>query len=281
LDEPFLSIIAGPNGSGKTTLTQWLRSRSIELGEYINPDDIASELDGSCEERTAEAQIIADHRREACINAKRSFSFETVMSHPSKIDILRRAKEKGFFVQLFFVGTDDPQTNIERVALRVAQGGHDVPTDRIVARWLRTMMLLPEAVRSADRVAIFDNSATFAGELDALKQRRRNAEERWRPNSFAWKWLALAKRRRDHLVELYNNGLWRRYFQELVLKYHLRDAIKEVERWEQAVQDVGPRLVFWQDSVHQGMPPRVQQFPPIPKWVQYHLFEPLDIDPIG
>jgi predicted ABC-type ATPase len=117
------------------------------------------ELQGSYDERVRQAQVIADRRREACIEAKRSFSFETVMSHPSKVDILVRAKAAGFFVQLFFVGTDDPQTNIERVALRVAQGGHDVPRDRIVPRWKRTMALLGDAIRTADRSFLFDNSA--------------------------------------------------------------------------------------------------------------------------
>lgn len=81
------------------------------------------------------------------------------MSHPSKIDILVRAKAAGFFVQLFFVGTDDPRTNIERVALRVAQGGHDVPQDRIVSRWNRTMALLHRAIEASDRSFLFDNSA--------------------------------------------------------------------------------------------------------------------------
>jgi len=158
-------MIAGPNGAGKTTLTRFLRQRDIEFGEYINPDDIASELQGSYDERVRQAQIIADRRRDACIEAKRSFSFETVMSHPSKIDILVRAKAAGFLVQLFFVGTDDPQTNIERVSLRVAQGGHDVPLDRIVPRWNRTMALLSSAIKASDRSFLFDNSA--AGSIDA------------------------------------------------------------------------------------------------------------------
>lgn len=163
-------MVAGPNGAGKTTLTKWLREQGVDFGEYINPDDIARELgvrDGGLEPavtvlqppRITRAQMIADGRRDACIEARRSFSFETVMSHPSKVDLLVRAKKAGFFVQLFFVGTDDPQTNIERVALRVAQGGHDVPEDRIVARWHRTMALLERAVRVADRAFVFDNSA--------------------------------------------------------------------------------------------------------------------------
>jgi predicted ABC-type ATPase len=153
-------MIAGPNGSGKSKLTKWQREQGVEFGEYINPDDIAATLEGSYEARVAEAQEIADRRRAECIRERRSFSFETVMSHPSKIEILHQARGQGFFVQLFFVGIDDPRTNIDRVALRVVEGGHDVPADRIVARWHRTMEALSSAVLAADRSFIFDNSET-------------------------------------------------------------------------------------------------------------------------
>jgi replicative DNA helicase len=166
LSEPFLLMIAGPNGSGKTTLTQHLLRKDIDLGEYINPDDIAAGLTGTLAERTKQAQLIADKQRDECISAKRSFSFETVMSHPSKIEILVRAKEAGYTVFLYFVGTDDPQTNIERVALRVAQGGHAVPDDKVRDRWLRTMTLLQQAIRSSDRSYIFDNSVV--GTIDTV-----------------------------------------------------------------------------------------------------------------
>jgi predicted ABC-type ATPase len=158
LDEPFLLMIAGPNGAGKTTLVRWLRQRGIGFGEYINPDDIAQELNGSYDARVREAQSIADRRREACIQSRRSFSFETVMSHPSKVDILLRAKQAGFFVQLFFIGTEDPQISADRVALRVAQGGHDVPRDRIAPRWFRTMNQLFSAIEQSDRAFVFDNT---------------------------------------------------------------------------------------------------------------------------
>lgn len=159
-------MIAGPNGAGKTTLTRVLREKGIDFGEYINPDDIANELEGTYDERVKRAQTIANHRREACIEAKRSFSFETVMSHPSKVDVLVQAKAVGFFVQLFFVGTDDPRTNVERVALRVSQGGHDVPPERIVPRWNCTMELLHRAIIVSDRSFLFDNST--AGQLGAI-----------------------------------------------------------------------------------------------------------------
>src|SRR5262249_18694599 len=152
-------MVAGPNGAGKTTLVRWLRQRGIDFGEYINPDDIAQELEGSYDHRVRRAQSIADRRRDACIQSKRSFSFETVMSHPSKVEILLRAKQAGFLVQLFFIGTEDPQISVERVALRVAQSGHDVPTDRIAPRWFRTMSQLSAAIQASDKAFVFDNTS--------------------------------------------------------------------------------------------------------------------------
>jgi predicted ABC-type ATPase len=82
-----------------------LQAQGLELGEYINPDDIAATLEGSYEDRVRAAQTIADDRREKCIAARQNFAFETVMSHASKIDIMRRARVAGFHVTLFFVGS--------------------------------------------------------------------------------------------------------------------------------------------------------------------------------
>lgn len=153
-------VIAGPNGSGKTTLTRYLQARGIEFGEYINPDDIAASgnVQGSYDERVRAAQQIADERREDCIAVGRDFAFETVMSHPSKIEVMRRARAAGFHVTLFFVGTDDPRINIARVNARVALGGHSVPDELIVQRYYRTMNALAEAALTANRTVVFDNS---------------------------------------------------------------------------------------------------------------------------
>jgi predicted ABC-type ATPase len=132
-------MVAGPNGAGKTTLVRTLRQTGVEFGEYINPDDIACELLGSYDDRVRQAQVIADRRREACIEAGHSFSFETVMSHPSKIDILARAKAAGFFVQLFFVGIDDPQTNSNASGYGLRRADTTYPVTRScragTARW--------------------------------------------------------------------------------------------------------------------------------------------------
>src|SRR5262245_395775 len=137
-------VIAGPNGSGKSSLTRHLQKQGYDFGEYINPDDIAAELQGSYEERVRQAQGLAEKRRQHEISTRRSFSFETVFSHPSKLSELDDARKAGFEVILMFIGVDDPAVNVERVRSRVQVGGHDVPEDRIVARYYRTMGFLAD-----------------------------------------------------------------------------------------------------------------------------------------
>lgn len=162
---PTLIVIAGPNGSGKTSLTRFLQQQGYDFGDYINPDDIAKDLTGTYEERVRQAQVLADERRKEAISAGRSFSFETVFSHPSKLDDLEAARAAGFQVILFFIGVDGPNVNLERVRTRVALGGHDVPEDRIAARYTRTMSLLIEMVKRVDRAVIFDNTVQSSDPL--------------------------------------------------------------------------------------------------------------------
>ncbi len=85
-------------------------------------------------------------------------AFETVMSTPAKIDFIARAKEQGYFVRVFFIGTSDPRINAARVAGRYMEGGHSVPIDKIVSRFARSMANLSVAIRLADRAYVYDNS---------------------------------------------------------------------------------------------------------------------------
>lgn len=86
------------------------------------------------------------------------FSYETVMSHHSKIDFLKSAKHKGYKIYLYFVSLIDPQLNIGRVATRVNLGGHNVPSDKVESRYYRSMDNLFDAINIADKSYIFDNS---------------------------------------------------------------------------------------------------------------------------
>lgn len=151
-------MIAGPNGSGKSTLIAHLRRAGIDFGEYLNADDIARGLEGEPADVARSAQVEVRERRQAALSENRSHSFETVMSHPSHIDHLRAAKAAGFTVMLYFVATDDPRINQGRVTNRVLHGGHDVPRNRIVSRYHRSLANLPAAIAVADGGIVFDNS---------------------------------------------------------------------------------------------------------------------------
>ncbi len=131
----------------------------IDFGIYINPDEIALSLDMPEPQRSAQARSIADFQRDTCLKQKKSFSFETVMSHPSKVELMIHAHDAGYDITLYFVGTSDPEINVRRVEGRVSAGGHDVPHDRIRARYRRSLSLLSHAALVARRTVVFDNSA--------------------------------------------------------------------------------------------------------------------------
>lgn len=160
-------MVAGPNGSGKTTLIRTLRaSRDIALPEhYINADDLKRER--GLQDRPA--QQLAEAMRMEAIAQRRSLMYETVMSHPSKIAELQAATVAGYATTVIFVATNDPAINIERVALRVADGGHPVPQDRIRARHARSIALAPSAIALAGHAYIYDNTAWGAAAPQQLQ----------------------------------------------------------------------------------------------------------------
>ena len=158
VERPALLVIAGPNGSGKTTLKERFDRQGIDFARHINPDEIALELPGDDAVRTRAAQIRADQLRAKYLAERVSFSFETVMSHPSKVEFMRQAKAAGYFVVLYFVGVEDPSISVARVSDRVSKGGHDVPVTKVRSRYENSMRLLADAVGAADRVYVFDNS---------------------------------------------------------------------------------------------------------------------------
>ena len=159
--KPALLVIAGPNGAGKTTVTARLREDHWSEGvEYLNPDEIARDRfgDWNSPESVLSAARWADARREDLLAAGAGIAFETVLSTPAKIDFIARARERGYFVRLFFIGTTDPRINAARIAGRFMEGGHAVPIDKVVNRFARSMANLSPAIRLADRAYVYDNS---------------------------------------------------------------------------------------------------------------------------
>lgn len=151
---PILFALAGPNGAGKTTFYgAHLAPAGFRL---VNADELARELDIS----PYEAAEVASQLREALVEQRESFVFETVFSDPvgDKRAFLRRAADSGYTVVLCFIGLASPELSEERVAMRVLQGGHDVPSDKLATRFGRTLENLRQAIHELPYVLVFDNS---------------------------------------------------------------------------------------------------------------------------
>lgn len=137
---------------------------------------------------------IIDYIRLEFLRLKISFTFETVMSHISKVEFLQEAKRQGFKTYLYYVSTVDPMINIARVKYRVSVGGHPVPEQKIVERYYRSMDLLMQAVDASDRTYLFDNSsngekAAFIAEIQSAETLKMNPELQQLPWWFAEKVL--------------------------------------------------------------------------------------------
>lgn len=105
------------------------------------------------------ASVCADFIRKKLLEYKKSFTFETVMSSYDKIELLKVSKSLGYRNYLYYISTSDPSINVSRVNNRVSFKGHDVPEDKIISRYYRSLGFLKEAVKLSDRAYIFDNSS--------------------------------------------------------------------------------------------------------------------------
>lgn len=102
--------------------------------------------------------VLADLIRHELISKKESFSFETVFSHPAKLDLISLAKQNNYKVYLYFIGTETPLMNLERVRDRVKKGGHPVAAEKIEKRYFLTMNLLIDMIKKVDETYLWDNS---------------------------------------------------------------------------------------------------------------------------
>jgi predicted ABC-type ATPase len=161
VQQPVLWLIAGPNGAGKTTYYRNVASRHFRA-PFINADLIARERYGrhpkSDREMLAAAEE-AERCRNGAIRSGRSFVAETVLSHPSKLELIERARQAGYYVRLTFVGVSDPALCVLRVSARLEGGGHGVPLEKITERYTRSIGIARQAVGLAHWAMVLDNTS--------------------------------------------------------------------------------------------------------------------------
>jgi len=148
--KPEIIVFAGPNGSGKSTITKLAKV----IDPYINADDIKRTIHCS----DMEAALKAEELRENALSKQSDFTFETVLSTERNINLLKRAKEQGYFIRCIYVLTDNSEINEIRVLARESHGGHGVPAEKIRSRYDRCLKLIPELVKICDVMHIYDNS---------------------------------------------------------------------------------------------------------------------------
>ncbi len=157
--QPTLVVLAGPNGAGKSTFFE--RRLRVTGLRFVNADllalAIAPEDPAGASYAAARA---ADAERRALVTEGESFCMETVFSDPAgdKLAFLREAMTAGYRVVLLFIGLDSPELSQARVISRVAQGGHDVPDEKLFSRFPRTLANLAQAARFVDETRLYDNS---------------------------------------------------------------------------------------------------------------------------
>lgn len=199
LQKPVAFVVAGHNGSGKSTLWYERLVHQLQI-PLINADRLTLSILPPVSNRTSNLPIWAQQLRDKdirwqllsqegvlafislVVEKRMSFAFETVFSHwkklpdgtfESKADIIRTLQGKGYFVVLLFVGLASVELSILRVATRRSQGGHDVPTNRLRARYPRTQMAVGHSASLADMTIMFDNSSSLRTAFALVRAQRK------------------------------------------------------------------------------------------------------------
>ncbi len=164
---PTVYIIAGPNGAGKTTFARrFLTGDNLGM-EFVNADSIAQGLAPYAPETAAIAagRLMITRLRELSARAE-SFAFETTLSGRAYVPFLKTLRASGYRIELDFLWLPFPEQSINRVAKRVTQGGHHIPTEVIRRRHSKGLRNLFQVYRPhLDRWAVLDNTHSPAQEI--------------------------------------------------------------------------------------------------------------------
>jgi predicted ABC-type ATPase len=160
---PFVFVLAGVNGAGKSSVGGAMLA---EHGlAWFNPDSFARELAAQlglpAEEANARAWTYGRSQLEAAIANGTNYAFETTLGGRTIPALLAEAAATHDIVMLF-CGLRSPEMHIQRVRARVANGGHDIPQDKIRERWVGSRINLIRLMPQLSRLQVFDNSTEAA-----------------------------------------------------------------------------------------------------------------------
>ena len=158
---PKLYIIAGCNGAGKTTASYTVLPEMLGCKEFVNADEIAKGLSPFNPESVAiEAGRLMLQRMDDLLSEDEDFAFETTLATRSYVKFVEWTQAKGYFVTLLYFWLPTPEQAIERVATRVSEGGHNIPSDVIRRRYANGIKNLTTLYTPiCDYWTIYDNSA--------------------------------------------------------------------------------------------------------------------------
>lgn len=150
------TIIGGVNGTGKSSLTGALRAERQDLGQVIDADKLSAAHGGPIAGGKA-----AIRKVESCLCQGLSFTQETTLSGVRILHTVQRAREAGYFIRLYYIGLDSVEDSLQRIANRVAKGGHTIPTEDVQRRFASRFEDLARVLPYCDEAIFFDNNNGF------------------------------------------------------------------------------------------------------------------------
>ena len=150
------TIIGGVNGCGKSSLTGALKAERSDLGLIIDVDKLAAQLGSPVEGGKAAVRKIDE-----CLDKGISFTQETTLSGARTERTIRRAKERGYTIRLYYIGLDTMEESLGRIANRVAKGGHDIPKEDVERRFQSRFADVLRVLPYCDEARFFDNDNGF------------------------------------------------------------------------------------------------------------------------
>lgn len=190
IHKPNLYIVAGCNGAGKTTSSEVVLPELLQCYEFVNADNIARGLSPFNVEKVAiEAGRIMLERIDELVHQKVDFAIETTLSSKHYLNLIKKAHDLNYKVTLIFIWLETPEHALQRVATRVAKGGHNIPKNVVIRRYYRGIdHFLHRYIPVVDYWVVVNNTD---GCLDEIAFGEKNKGMRIK-NNYLWNQIKLA-----------------------------------------------------------------------------------------